>query len=170
MDIAEIIKRAKAPERVVDICLDGDLNAEHDILEQQLAIAQRASAATMGGSSEQADLARRIQDVEERMQASVVQFRLRAITRAQMNKLFEEHPARDGKREAFNVETAPAALVAMSCVEPTMTLEQARELEAALGNGEFNKLSDAAWEVSSSGGSVPFSSTASVILRAPGAK
>ena len=124
----------------------------------------------MGGSGRQAEIARRIRDIEERMQASVVQFRMRAITRLQMQKLFEDHPAREGKREAFNLETAPAALVAMSCVEPAMTLAQAQELEAALGNGEFNKLSDAAWEVSSSGGSVPFSSTASVILRAPSGK
>lgn len=170
VDIGEVLKRAKAPERVVDICLDADLAAEHDALSQRLAAAQRSQATTMAGSGEAAEIAHRIRDIEERMQASVVQFRMRGLSAYRRQEWLDAHPAREGKQELFDPYTAPVALIAACCVDPEMTPEQAKELCEKLGTGQTDQLFNAAWEATSGGSSVPFSVAASVTLRGSEAK
>lgn len=165
MDIAEVLKRAKTPERVVDICLDADLGAEHRSLERDLREANRqgADAKTLRGIGE------KIRDVEGRMKAAAVPFHVRGMSAFQRDEWLEAHPPREGKQEAFNPVTGEAALVATCCADPAMTVEQAHELRKVLG-GDWDRLAKAAWDASTEGSSVPFSFAASAALKLPSGK
>lgn len=165
MDIAEVLKRAKAPERVVDLCLDADLAAEHDELNRRLLEAQRKPATSLAGTGAAAEIARQIRDLEERMQSSVVQFRMRGLSAFRRDEWFAANPARDGKEEGFNPVTGLPSLIAACCVDPEMTVEQAQQLCEQLGTGQADRLFSAAFEATNGGGDVPFSVAASVTLR-----
>jgi hypothetical protein len=165
VDIAEVLKRAKAPERVVEICLDADLAAEHDELSRRLTEAQRSQTALSDGGKA-AKVAKEIRDLEGRMQASVVPFRMRGLSAYRRQEWLDAHPAREGKQELFDPYTGPVALIAACCVDPQMTPEQAKELCDKLGTGQTDQLFSAAWEATNGGSAVPFSVAASVTLRA----
>jgi len=165
-DIADILKRAKPPERFEDICLDGDLKAEHRQLEQELHEANRGPVEDR--DARRRTLAEQIHELEGRMQAATVRFRLRGMSAFQRDEWLDANPAREGKSEAWNPAGEPA-LVAACCVDPQMTVEDARELRASIG-GDWDRLTKAAWEASTEGSSVPFSFIASAILRTPSEK
>lgn len=165
MDIAEILKKAKAPERVVELCLNADLAAEHDELNRRLQELQRSTALSMADTGKTAELAQQIRDLEERMQASVVTFRMRGMSAYKRLEWLEAHPPREGKQEAFNVVTGMSALIAACCVDPQMTEDDAQHLIEVLGTGQTDKLFAAAWEATNGDGAVPFSLAASVTLR-----
>jgi hypothetical protein len=166
VDIAEILKKAKPPERVVELCLDADLAAEHDDLNRQLSESHRTGAATMAAAGEAATLARRIRDLEDRMQASVVTFRMRGLSAFRYQEWLEANPGRDGKQERFNPVTAVVPLIAACCVDPAMTVDEAQQLVDVLGTGQTDRLFGAALEATEGAGAVPFSVAASATLRA----
>jgi hypothetical protein len=167
VDIAEVLKKVKRPETVVPICLDEDLRSQWEQLQEQLTQLHR-EATVDKQDQRRRDLAQRIRDVEADMQAATVQFRLRGLSRFERQEWMDAYPAREGKEEAFDPAGEPA-LVAGCCVDPQMTVEQAKELAGTLG-GAFDRLSVAAWRVSTQDGSVPFSFAASAILQAPAKK
>lgn len=166
VDITEVLAKAKAPERTVDLCLQADLAAEHDELNRQLVEAQRAGVTTMADTGRTAELAQRIRDLEEQMRASTVTFRVRGLSPYEREQWLADHPGRDGKSELFNPLTGLAPLLAACAVDPAMTADQAQELCQKLGSGQTDKLFAAAWEATHGGGQVPFSVAASATLRA----
>lgn len=170
MDIAEVLKRIKRPERVARINLAGDLLAEHTLLQQEIVAAEAASKQKMGASGRVAELAAQIRDLEERMQASVVEFRMQGLSEYQRDEWLAAHPPREGKQEVFNPSTGSPALVALCCVDPEMTEEQAIELRKVAGMTQFGLLSETAWQATVGDSSVPFSSTASAVRPAPATK
>lgn len=168
-DIAEVLKKAKPPERTVELYLDADLAAQHDDLSRQLAEAQQAEAGAtrkMGDVPLSRQLAERIQGLQEEMKASAVTFRMRGLSAYKRDEWESAHPPREGKDERFNLITGLAPLIAACCVDPQMTVEQAQELIENLGEGQTDQLFRAAWEATFGGGLVPFSVAASVTLRA----
>jgi hypothetical protein len=170
VDIAEILARAKPPEKVVELCLDADLAAEHDRLTAELENAQRTVAVTMADSGKLGDLARQIQDVEQKMTDSKVSFRMRGLSAFKRDEWFTANPAREGKSEGFNPVTGLPSLIAACCVDPAMTVAQAQQLCERLGTGQADKLFSAALDVTNSDGAVPFSVVASATLRATAPK
>lgn len=166
MDIAEVLKRAKAPERTVVLFLDADLAAEHDDLNRQLLAAQQAGGGTMRASTKTGELAKRIRDLEERMQSSAVTFRMRGLSAFRRDEWFAANPPREGKEESFNPVTGLPSLIAACCVDPEMTPEQAQQLCEQIGTGQADRLFSAAFEATNGAGEVPFSVAASATLRA----
>jgi hypothetical protein len=164
-DIAEVLKRAKPPERFVDVCLDAGLAAQHADLQGQL----EDPATAVAGDERRRELAEQIHELEGRMRADTVRFHLRGMSAYQRDEWLEAHPPREGKQEGWNPVTGEAALVAACCVDPKMTTEQAAELRQTLG-GDWDRLTRAAWEASTEGSSVPFSFLASVVRRQPSGK
>lgn len=166
LDIVDILGRIRRPERVVELCLDGTMVAEHDDLTRQLADVQRESAVTMAGTGRAVELAQAIRDLEQRMAAAKVPFRVRGLSAHERQQWLDAHPARDGKQELFNPETGAAPLIAACAVNPVMSVEQATVLYEQLGTGQFDQLFAACWEATSSDGAVPFSVAASLVLAA----
>lgn len=176
MDITELdalLAAAKLPETTVPLCLRGDLQAEWETLDRQLAASRERGDRRLTGSADEQALARQIRDLEDEMQASTVTVRLRAVERTPWRKLMEAHPPRKDvdadKLLGVNQATFYDALIAACLVD-----EPLRERFAAfadkLTDAQYDRLVTAAWNLNRRDVSVPFSRNASRTTRDDGEK
>lgn len=167
-DAKAVIAAARRPESVLEVCLRGDLVAEHELLDQELARIQ-ADGAWVGTSiadvNPVTELAKRIADLEQQMVESTVTFRFRALSRTGWAELLAAHPAREGQQERYNWDTFPTAIVAACLIDPAMTADEVEELFDAINQGSRDALTGAAWDVNQEASAVPFSQRASVVNR-----
>ena len=169
-DIEALLKRAKPRETTVAVYLAGDLVADIERLERQLADA--------GGTQWQADslasknpavvIADKIEAARKRLKASEEEFRFRALSDDQWSDLLAAHPPKDPEKNLFDPDTFPRALIAACCIDPVMSPEQVDRLFAVLNQAQRNEIFDGAYGVNTEGTAVPFSLNASAILGAPG--
>ena len=72
--------------------------------------------------------------------------RIRALPRKQYRELLETHPPADSDEKAdWDAETFPPALIAASCVDPELTLEQAQQIWDEWEAAEAGPLFLACW-------------------------
>jgi hypothetical protein len=172
----ELLAGAKLPETGVPICLRGDLAAEFERLEAELAEAREAEerddSLAAGGQARQ--IAEEIEDLRQTMREHTHTFRLRALPRRAFRDLIEAHPQREDNRDdaAFgvNVLTFPAPLIAASCVDPVMTEQQVEQLLEVLNEGQMLELYGAALALNRGSVDVPKSAAASEILARHGSR
>ncbi|MEO3978769.1 hypothetical protein [Streptomyces sp. CAU 1734] len=163
-DISEILKKAKAREKSVFICLAGDLLAEADRLEKQLQeTTEEFRADSLASANPAEKLSRELKAVREKMRKAEVEFRFRALGARAYSDLLAAHPGKE-PGEGFDPDTFPQALVSACAVDPVMTPEQAGELFEVLNEGQRNTLMQGAYDVNNETASLPFSVTASGIL------
>lgn len=164
-DLAALLAAAKLPERTVDLCLRGDLQAEWEALQTQLQDAQRAEPTSLADPAPAADLEEQIRQLEETMSASVLTLRLRALNRKEFQDLALKHPPREDHRldkmYGLNIETFNAELVQASCVDPQLDEDQWRQLLGVLTPGQYKTLTDTCDVLNHSPVDVPFSSNGS---------
>lgn len=174
-DALELIRSAKLPERVVPICLRGDLVAEHEQIDARLSAAQRQPSQSLAGNPEVQQLARDIQALEALMAEHVVEFRLRALPRRQWAALVAKHPPRkdDGGRivdsdaAGVNVDEFMAEVLRRCIVDPVLGDDDwALLIDESLNDAQYGQLTEAVWALNRGDVSVPFSHAASRILRA----
>lgn len=177
-DFSALLKSAKLPERTVEICLRGDLVAEHEEAERQLEQAQRAQGDSLAGNGAGA-IAERIEALEAEMREASYTFRLRALSRPAWRDLLKEHPPRRGEDGemlqpdgalGIDSETFFAAMIRACLVDPALTVGQWSELEQALTDRQFDTLSDAAWALNRREVDIPFSRAASRMRQASAAE
>lgn len=162
-DIKDVLAKAKPRELTVRICLAGDLAAEVDRLEGQLAAVSEWKPNSIADEHPGVALAEQIAAARERMRESEVEFTFRALGAKAWSDLVAAHPGKtDG--EAWDPDTLAPALVAASAVDPAMTQDDVDELFEALNMGQRQALMDAAWQVNGEATSIPFSLHASAIL------
>lgn len=173
-DFNAILASAKLPERTVQICLRGDLVAEHEEAERQLEQAQKAAGDSLAGNGAAA-IAEQIERLEAEMREASYPFRLRALPRAQWRALVGDHPPRrgddgeiiDADRALVNTETFYEAMIRACLVDPELTDEQWQELvDEHLTDRQFDDLSETAWRLNRHEVDVPFSRAASRMKRA----
>lgn len=186
IDVRALIASAKRPERIVPVCLRGDLIAQLNHLEQQLR-ARRNPADRLVGDPEARALAEQIAALQEQMREATIEFTLRAIPRRDMVQFIIDHRPREGndadRAANINLETYFPELVERCLVDPELTHREyvalvggtyvdpddssvePEEFDGALGAGQFEQLAEAASVLNMSGVSVPFSPSASVILQ-----
>lgn len=190
-NIKQMLKAAKLPETTVPICLRGDLQAEFEAAERELAEAERKPADSLAGNGARA-IAERIEALREQMREHTIDFRLRALHRHAWKALRDKHPARrkeDGsadERDMFvgvNLDAILDELIRVCLVAPELDEEDWRTLlgdtdeerarldaagepveEGTLTDRQWNQLADAAWTLNRGEVSVPFSRAASKIL------
>lgn len=162
--IEDVLGAIKVPVRSVSICLDADLQAEHDELSEQLERARRESAATMGQAAEGRELAGRIHDLEQQMRESEQVFKFRGLTKAGLAKLYERFPPPEDSNLLWDVEEGAFALLAASAVEPAMSEDHAKKLLDVVSQGHADRLVGAAWLASTGSTQVPFSARASELV------
>lgn len=142
MDIEEIIAEVTPVERIVPICLRGDLVAEMELLERQLAQA-RANDAKVNDVPTAYPIAEEIERVQGLIEAATRIFRFRSIGGEAWEELAGQHPPSDAQRaEGFDYDLAtfhPAAIAA-SCVDPEMDASQAVRLHKVIGSGQWIQL------------------------------
>ncbi|HEY5834978.1 hypothetical protein [Streptomyces sp.] len=169
-DIEAILKQAKPRETTVPVYMAGDLVAEIERLERQLAEAGAGAwkADSLADTNPTRAIAEKIEAVREKLKKSEVEFRFRALPDDQWSDLLAAHPPKDSEQHLFNPDTFPRALIAACAVDPIMEVEQVDRLFGVLNQAQRNALFDGAYGVNTEGTSVPFSVSASAILGALG--
>lgn len=172
VNIDDIIAGAKLPETTVTICLRGDLQAEFEDLERQLAAAREADTAdslTAGGQARK--VAQQIEALRKQMREHEVTVRFRARSQREYSDLLADHPPRKDRKDLddefdVNWDTFPTALIAACAIEPKITEAQAERLRDAITHQQWDELFAGAYSVNRSKISVPKSVAASAILAA----
>ena len=167
-----MLAEAALPETTVQICLRGDLVAEHELAERELEKALVRAVDSLAGNGA-AEIAERIEGLEEQMREHTYDFRLRALRRPQWRALVEAHPPRRGEdneilpqdRMLVNSETFFDAMIRACLVDPDLSDEEWRQLNDALTDKQYDQLSDAAWALNRREVDVPFSLAASRMRR-----
>lgn len=171
--VADILAARKPRQQRVRFLFDGDLAAELDRTRQALRSALVDQSAL--ASDEVSTLRQKLSDLESAADAATVEFVFAAIGRARLDELKAQNPpteemwARYRERvkanplmtpPEFDPEAMAPALIAASCVDPSMTVDEAQKLWDELSDGEAARLFEAAWNVNSQGSDRPLSKTA----------
>jgi hypothetical protein len=176
-----MLAEAKLPERTVDICLRGDLVAEHEDAERELEQAEKKATDSLAGNGV-SEIVERIEALEEQMREATQTFTLRALPhrrsarddRPTHNELRRAHPPRrdeageivESDDIGYNVETFNEALVRLCAVEPELDAADWDELLAVISEGQFSVLASACLFLNRGDINVPFSRAASRAKRA----
>lgn len=176
----EKLAKAKLPRRTVEICLAGDLVAEFEQLERQLAEAGRVPASdSLEDSSGLVAIAEQIEALREQMREATETFVVQALPRPRYRALKAEHPPRqDDEGEVIaedrfmdaNLDTLMEPLFRACLVEPEMDDETWAETVEWLSDRQYDDLMNAAIFVNKGGVSIPFSRAASAILQSSGSE
>jgi hypothetical protein len=168
-DIDDLLAAARLPETTVPVCLRGDLAAEVEELERQLATQEAIPRVSIADGGQARATAERIAELQAEMDKFTRQFRLRAMDRHRWTAFILKHPPRQGDeadvRMGYNRDTLLPELVRTCLVDPVLTDDQWAKLDAVLSDAQFDSLATAAWGINRRDVSVPFSPTASRILR-----
>lgn len=159
--IEEILAFRKPPTDEVTIQMDGTAAVRIRQLRDELKNAERvdarAGADLSGGTAE--PIRRDLDKAAADARTSQVTFRLQARTRVVYEQLLRDHRAPKAQEEkvSYDVASFPAALVAACCVQPEMTLEQARQLLDELAPVEAATLFNRAVRLHEELTDIPFS-------------
>lgn len=165
LGIEDILGQIKRPEKTFRLCLRADLQSEWEEADRQVKLAEREAVNSLAGTSKRArDLAGRVRELEQEMEAATTTLVLRGISSKRFSDLLAKHPARKGEDEAFNPDTFGVALLAASAAQPEMSEEQAGRLVDSITSGQWNDLFNACWLLNRASVDVPFSRAASEVL------
>lgn len=172
LDLDAALAGSRRPERTVDVCLRGDLQADFEDLERELEQERSREPDSLAGNPRVRELAEQIEDLRVEMQAATVTLRLRGMGNMEWNALVAAHAARDGNAGdnayGYNTDTFFPALVEACLVD--VTPQQWARLYEAITSGQFEDLSTAAIAASRRRVDVPKSFVASEVLRKPAEK
>jgi hypothetical protein len=174
-DFKQLLAAAKLPERTVQLCLRGDLVAEFEALDRELAEAEKTVSNSLAGNGT-GDLLDRMDALQAQMRESTATVRLRAMPKPAFRALVQSHPPRRDpetnemvdadKFLGVNGETFFDALIRACWVDPVLDDADWQQLVAVLSDRQYDELSDAAWSVNRSEVDIPFSPAASRMRRA----
>ncbi|MGI5233839.1 hypothetical protein [Actinoallomurus sp. CA-142502] len=165
-DIEDILGSAELPQKTVELCLKGNLQADFEVLERQLREAEETDDDALAGGVRARELAEQIEDVRRKMAEHVTMFRFTALGAKSYSDLLAKHPPTEEQKQAgagVNLDTWPAALVAACALDPKMTVEQAERLHDKITDGQWEELYDTALACNRKKVDVPFSFAASAI-------
>lgn len=182
LDFSKWLAAAKLPEHTVPICARGDLAAEFDQVEEELRQAAKKPKNSLAGNG-LAPLMERLDQIQDEMREFTYPLRVRALRkrrkpgdddpRPTWSELAKEHPPREQEDGSLvtedvmaggvNRETFLEPLLRFTIVDPVMTDEQFEEFVAALSDGQYERLVQAAWDCNQGQVDVPFSRVASLI-------
>jgi len=156
------LKKKKPVEATVEILLDDEPSlAVRDARSRLL----QAETALSENSEDEALLAERdaaksqVDEALALMKAETVTLRFHSIGRKAWEALIDANPPtveqrhaakEEGNEAVWNSDTFPQALIAASCVEPVMSLEQVQELFDEWNTAESGALFNAAYAVNMS--------------------
>jgi hypothetical protein len=169
-DPGALIRGGKLPEKDFPVCVEPDLVAEYEQLVGMRDAAKEAGAGSLAGGAT-TELDEQIADVQQRMEASTVVLRLRALGRLRWKALKDEHPPRrdaEGKHDlgdlrlGVNRDTFFDPFIRETIVDPVLDEETLTLLiEQRLTDGQWDDLTTTAWNMNEAKISVPLSSAAS---------
>lgn len=157
--IKDKLKAARRAERVVPICLRGDLAAAFTEARRQFdQLPEEDDSLAAGGKRR--ELRERMEQIRSEMAGSTVDFKLRAVPRARWSEMVVKFPPRDGvlrdQRMGVNEDEFVAALIREGLVEPELDEDDWVSLDETLSHSQYVELGNAAWELNQETVSVPF--------------
>lgn len=173
--VDEVLAMARLPEGIARVCLRADLDAQHEALTERLAplvspdgtIIDNDTDRTIGdvSNADQAQaLARELREVETERGKYIWTVKFRALDDETLHDFNAKHRPSEKASEAAWREYGNH-LVAACAVEPTITVEQMRELRRRLSSRAITELTNTASAVSTKRGvDAPFSLVSSRIL------
>lgn len=160
-----------SPKRTsVDVLFDGGLAARLAEIEERLAEwedAKPAQLKTLGdkASPELEALRQEAEQLRAEARGKVRTLIFESVGRKRWRDLVAEHPPTEEQRKRFpllamisepvNMETFPAPALAMSCVEPGLSLEEAEWIMEKLPVEDSNRVLDACMDANASRVSLP---------------
>ncbi len=164
MDIQEILK-AKVPHREVAwVLLDGELEAEHGVLLDDLEKAKALDEKVTDPNTAPL-IEKKIEAIEGKIRESRVPFTFEAVGREVYGKLLDEYKPREDNEEdeaiGFNIDEFPPRLLALGSVDPKMELEHARSIWNDWSDAETTLLLMMAVKANRQTVDVPFTLTGS---------
>lgn len=163
---------AKPAERSVEVCLRGDLVAQHEAKTRELQRVRSGPALTMIEQADDAAIAQEILDIEAEMSEAMLTLVVRALARTVWRGLVLKHPPRqgnDGDRvlgadfQGLMEEATPLCVV-----DPELDEDDWERLSEVLSSGDWDRIFTAVWEVNREGGDVPKSRLASRVIASRG--
>lgn len=182
VDIDALLAEASLPERTVSLCLRGDLQAQWEDLQRDLEVARKQPETdSLGDVPATRAIADAIGELEQRMAASTLTLRLRALPQyaskpevVTWGRLWKQHPVpEEGADErdrnlGINCASFFPALVKACTVAPVMSPERWDKLLGVLSDGQYSILTTTAWVLNRNDADVPFSFAASQIRQTNG--
>jgi len=164
MDVSQLLNNAKRPEKIVPLCLAGDLQAKWEALHEEYGRKVAAAGRKMANADAR-ELSAKIVAVEEQMAEQTLEVVVRGLPRNDWKALVRDHPPREGveadKQLGVNQESFTDAMVYACIVSPEMTDDEKATLLDVITDAQYEKLTEAAWNVNRRDLSVPFSPIAS---------
>jgi hypothetical protein len=155
MPFADWKADATIEQSVVAVCFNRALFAEWAAASEQLQQARH-------GHDDVEQLAARLVDLTEQVEADkqAHTFTFETVPYSIWRGLVEEHPPTDQQRDGnryldYNPDTFPPVAVAAACVDPELTVDDGQWLREHLPRLEFDRLFEAAFQVSVGGGDLP---------------
>jgi len=166
-------KNEATPERVtVGVCFDRRLLSDLEAAERELEAAQENKDAKMLGSGgkEIATLEERVSELNKAVEEKTRNLVFECIGRRKWSDLKAEHPPTEEQKEEFhdldmNPEEFFAVAIAASCVEPGMTVDEAKWMLEVLPEAVCVRITQALTQVNYFGSRDPFAKGSAGALR-----
>lgn len=131
----------KRPEKRIDVCLDGSLQAAWESAEAELTQARERRLMDARLVSKVTELAEKVRGIEEEARAASVTFLLRALGRREWDKFVEDHPAREGEKldEHYGYNTATIFDAVLGSKDPATIISVTRQ------DGKAEKFDPTEW-------------------------
>ena len=141
-DVLAAASKTKPREAAVRILHDKDLDDELAAANAEFERAAADHGDEITKPEHVVALAKKVEKVAAKVEAAKVQYRFRALNGQAYYDLQSKHPPTKEQREAnplaqTNPDTFRPALIAASCVDPEMTVDEAAQLIAVLSKADF---------------------------------
>lgn len=159
-DLGAWLTDARPPTKHVRVIGAGHLLGEYEQLAAELSDLRAVGAANRPGmlvgtvDREAQRIVSDLDQIRSAIDASTIELQFQALSYEAQQAA--DAPARgaDGK---FDVLERQAQWVSAGCVSHSMTVEQARHMRLAIGDGQFDACFNAVWTISQQQVTVPFS-------------
>jgi hypothetical protein len=166
--IKDKIKAAKLPEKVVKLCLRGDLLAEHAKLTAEMVSARSVGEDSLAGpAGVDETIVERLEALRAEMEDDIIEVRLRAMSGRRWDELMKMHPARAGNeydaRLGYDARGFYEAAIRECTFDPKLdpgdwlALLGDEDNDGLLTDGQWDQLVEAVFELNKQAISIPFS-------------
>lgn len=169
--IKDKIKAAKLPERVVKLCLRGDLLSEHAKLTAEMVSARTTGEDSLAGPAGVDDtIVERMEALRAEMEEDAIDMHLRAMSGRRWDELMKLHPARPGNdydaRLGYDARGFYESAIRECTFDPRLdpgdwlALLGDEDNDGLLTDGQWDQLVEAVFELNKQAISIPFSFSA----------
>lgn len=165
-DVAAILARATRPRRTVKVCLAGEVVAEMERLDEELADLERPANGRLNGPAGAKALRDQLDELRAKAEADTIEIVIQAVSRTRWHEMIAANPPRklaDGtvhpadKMAGVNEDTFYDAIIAACWVAPEIDDATRTALLEQLTDRQFDQVGSAAWAVNRHEVSIPLS-------------